>query len=124
MANSQLEDLFRTCDKKGTGLIGPEEFRELCAGFDIGASDSDAIFTDLDHDGDGKISMEDFAWGFKNFLSLGAESRRGSSITTELDESVPRNLSLMRRQSEAHIAWSHLVAGVGEATINKFLNNR
>ncbi|XP_022190679.2 ras and EF-hand domain-containing protein homolog [Nilaparvata lugens] len=119
MTDPRLEDLFRSCDKKGTGLIGPDEFRELCAGFDIGPADSDAIFEDLDHDGDGKISLNDFAWGFRNFLSLDSENRR---LSNEIAQDVSR-LSSMRRQSEAHVAWGHLVAGVGEANIDKFLNN-
>jgi hypothetical protein len=38
--------------------------------------DSDIIFADLDHDGDGKINFEDFSFGFRDFLTPG--SRRGS----------------------------------------------
>ncbi|XP_069693118.1 ras and EF-hand domain-containing protein-like isoform X2 [Periplaneta americana] len=112
----QLEQLFRACDKQGTGHIGPSEFRDLCAGFDIDPVDSDAIFTDLDHDGDGQVSLEDFAWGFRDFLSPG--SRRGSMqfCSAPTDE-------LERRHSQARVAWSHLVAGVGEVNIHKFLNN-
>ena len=37
--------------------------------------DSDIIFADLDHDGDGKINFEDFSFGFRDFLTPG--SRRG-----------------------------------------------
>jgi hypothetical protein len=39
-------------------------------------ADSDVIFTDLDHDGDGQINFEDFSFGFRDFLVPG--SRRGS----------------------------------------------
>ena len=39
-------------------------------------TDSDVIFADLDHDGDGKINFEDFSFGFRDFLTPG--SRRGS----------------------------------------------
>ena len=38
--------------------------------------DSDIIFADLDHDGDGKINFDDFSFGFRDFLTPG--SRRGS----------------------------------------------
>jgi hypothetical protein len=133
MANElQLEQLFRACDKQGTGHIGPSEFRDLCAGFDIDPVDSDAIFTDLDHDGDGQVSLEDFAWGFRDFLTPG--SRRGSvQVSTGSDvtgiyfideEAFKRQAEIERRHSNARTAWSHLVAGVGEASIHKFLSTR
>lgn len=128
MAETELEVLFRACDKKGTGKIGPKEFKDLCAEFDIGDSDCNAIFSDLDHDGDGHVSLEDFAWGFRDFLRL-PTSRRESIITFESnirrDNEPAAALEMVhKRHSEARHAWAHLVAGVGEATINKFLNNR
>jgi hypothetical protein len=133
MANElQLEQLFRACDKQGTGHIGPSEFRDLCAGFDIDPVDSDAIFTDLDHDGDGQVSLEDFAWGFRDFLTPGSRRSsmqvntgsnvRGLYMTDE--EAIRRQAEIQRRHSEARTAWSHLVAGVGEVNVYKFLNTR
>ncbi|KAJ9586006.1 hypothetical protein L9F63_020344 [Diploptera punctata] len=129
----QLEQLFRACDKRGTGHIGPSEFRELCAGFEIDPIDSDVIFTDLDHDGDGQVSLEDFAWGFRDFLAPG--SRRGSmqvgidshirgemSLTRE--EAIRRQAEMEKRHSQAKYAWSNLVASVGELNVHKFLNKR
>jgi len=128
----QLEQLFRACDKQGTGLIGPSEFRDLCAGFDIDPADSDAIFTDLDHDGDGQVSLDDFAWGFRDFLTPG--SRRcsvyvsaGSDVTgTHInnEEAVKHQAEIERRHENARNAWSQLVAGVGEANVHKFLSTR
>ncbi len=38
--------------------------------------DADIIFYDLDHDQDGKISFDDFSFGFRDFVTPG--SRRGS----------------------------------------------
>lgn len=72
----KLEQLFNQCDTRGTGFIDQKEFRDLCRGFDIDNNDADIIFYDLDHDGDGKISFEDFAFGFRDFVTPGA--RRGS----------------------------------------------
>ena len=98
--NIRLETLFSQCDTSGTGLINSEDFQDLCAGFGIEEvhpgsetkyfsggnetflwtcffqGDSDIIFADLDHDGDGKINFEDFSFGFRDFLTPG--SRRGS----------------------------------------------
>jgi hypothetical protein len=128
----QLEQLFRACDKQGAGHIGPSEFRDLCAGFDIDAADSDAIFTDLDHDGDGQVSLEDFAWGFRDFLTPG--SRRSSvqvfagydvtDLHLNNEDAVKRQEEIERRHANARIAWSHLVAGVGEGNVHKFLSTR
>ena len=128
----QLEQLFRACDKHGTGHIGPSEFRELCAGFDIDPVDSDAIFIDLDHDGDGQVSLEDFAWGFRDFLAPG--SRRGSmqvnmdnyarEMSVAKEDTVRRQAEMEKRHLQAQRAWSNLVAGVGEINVYKFLNTR
>ena len=72
----KLEQLFRRCDTRGTGFIDQKEFRDLCRDFDIDNNDADIIFYDLDHDGDGRISFDDFAFGFRDFVTPG--SRRGS----------------------------------------------
>ena len=76
MSQDRLENLFSKCDRRGTGFIDSQAFRELCASFDIEGDDADSIFYDLDHDGDNKISFDDFAHGFRDFLTPGA--RRGS----------------------------------------------
>ena len=72
----KLEQLFKRCDTRGDGFIGQKEFRDLCRDFGIENGDADTIFYDLDHDGDGSISFEDFAFGFRDFVTPGA--RRGS----------------------------------------------
>ena len=74
--NFKLEQLFKRCDTRGDGFIGQKEFRDLCRDFGIENGDADTIFYDLDHDGDGSISFEDFAFGFRDFVTPGA--RRGS----------------------------------------------
>ncbi|XP_066995628.2 ras and EF-hand domain-containing protein homolog [Anabrus simplex] len=117
----QLQQLFRACDKQGSGHIGPDEFRELCTGFDIGPADSDAIFVDLDHDGDGKVSLEDFAWGFRDFLNPDSTSSRRPSVDVVVEE-LQKQQELERRHSLAQHAWSNLVSSVGLTTINRFLN--
>ena len=76
MSQERLENLFTKCDRRGTGFIDSQAFRELCASFEIEGEDADSIFYDLDHDGDNKISFDDFAHGFRDFLTPGA--RRGS----------------------------------------------
>jgi hypothetical protein len=74
--NLNFEQLFKRCDTRGDGFIGQKEFRDLCRDFDIDNPDADIIFYDLDHDGDGQISFEDFAFGFRDFVTPNA--RRGS----------------------------------------------
>ena len=51
MSQLKLEQLFHKCDRKGTGFIDHDEFRDLCSGFGISGEDADMIFADLDHDG-------------------------------------------------------------------------
>ncbi|XP_054281061.1 ras and EF-hand domain-containing protein homolog isoform X2 [Macrosteles quadrilineatus] len=124
MSSNQLESLFKACDKTGTGKIGLDDFRELCMEFDILEADCVAIFNDLDHDGDGQISLEDFAWGFRDFLRS-PQARKGSAMEFEtlVCKGKAEALQLVqRRHSEARNAWANLVAGVGEPAVRKFLN--
>lgn len=65
--DNQLRQLFIACDTDGSGFIGNDEVRDICAKFGIAAVDADSIFEDLDRDGDGKISFEDFQEGFDDY---------------------------------------------------------
>lgn len=116
MAEKQLTELFQACDKKGTGKIGRGEFQNLCANYGIAPNDADAIFDDLDYDKDGEINMNDFTRGFRDFLS-------GSGNVDKNSYSGKMQL-IERRRSDARLAWSHLVEGIGEGVVQKFLNNR
>ncbi|XP_060856793.1 ras and EF-hand domain-containing protein homolog [Metopolophium dirhodum] len=110
MSDVHLEDLFYECDRNGQGKIGPEEFQELCAKFDIEPSDSDVIFSDLDRDGDGQICLEDFAWGFRDFLSPGKQDKPNENRTRG---------ELERRNSQA---WSNFVSVIGEPALKKLFH--
>lgn len=113
MNDVHLEDLFHECDRNGVGKIGPEEFQELCAKFDIGSSDSDVIFADLDRDGDGQICLEDFAWGFRDFLTPGKQEKP-NQITYSGQPSDRRNSQ----------AWANFVAVIGEPALKKLFHTR
>jgi hypothetical protein len=67
LIDQNLRQLFNYWDTDRSGYLCKNELRELCARFGITASDSDAIFADLDRDGDGKISFEDFQSGFDDY---------------------------------------------------------
>ncbi|XP_050529016.1 ras and EF-hand domain-containing protein homolog isoform X2 [Daktulosphaira vitifoliae] len=107
MSETRLEDLFHECDRSGEGRIGPQEFQELCEKFEISESDAEVIFMDLDRDGDGQICLEDFAWGFRDFLDQPNKSPRPQS----------KNTHGTRRGSRA--AWSHFVSTIGEPAVQK-----
>lgn len=65
----RLKQLFDACDTKGTGYVGREDFRGICAGLGIGTADSETLFSELDHGGDGRIDYDDFVKGFREFIS-------------------------------------------------------
>ncbi|ODM99735.1 Ras and EF-hand domain-containing protein [Orchesella cincta] len=123
MHNYRLDELFKACDTKERGVIGPDEFRELCNKFGISPSDSDVIFIDLDHDGDGSIDFEDFSYGFRDFLTPG--SRRGSlQISPITDPSTDQQLLEMeKRHACARNAWKHFMNNVGPSNIQPFISN-
>ena len=140
MNHVRLDQLFTRCDTKGTGFIDRDEFRELCGGFDIGAQDADIIFADLDHDGDGRISYEDFSHGFRDFLTPG--SRRGTAQLTapwhrqnsfrgtpentdqSLVELEAKQKEMVKRHQRARKAWHHLADHLSQDDIKKFLADR
>jgi len=125
----RLEQLFTRCDTTGSGLIGTEEFQDLCAGFGIDEGDSDIIFADLDHDGDGKINFDDFSFGFRDFLTPG--SRRGSLqlglLPSYPDSSEdllehPKIKTMEVKHQRAQKAWRNFADNMGKDNIRKFLS--
>lgn len=114
MSDVRLVDLFNECDRNGEGKIGPEEFQELCAKFDIGPSDAEVIFSDLDRDGDGQICLEDFALGFRDFLSPEKQDKPNQNWTSGESGSGRRNSQ----------AWAHFVSGIGEPALQKLFHTR
>lgn len=126
----RLEQLFKRCDTKGIGFIDKDEFRELCAGFEIGNEDADVIFADLDHDGDGRISFEDFSFGFRDFLTPGAKrgstqlSQNQSSSRISRQDSMAKQQEMEERHFKARTAWRHLADNLGNDDIKKFLSVR
>lgn len=114
MSAVHLEDLFHECDRNGQGKIGPEEFQELCAKFDIGTGDADVIFSDLDRDGDGEICLEDFACGFRDFLSPDNKQDKDASKTVPTHDRDRRNSQ----------AWTTFVASIGEPALQNLFQTR
>ena len=122
--NLRIHDLFKTCDTKGTGLIGPQEFRELCNKFGISDGDSRVIFLDLDHDGDGQIDFEDFSHGFSDFLTPG--SRRGSFQVNLIEgtTAIQQLMEMEKKHASAKTAWKHFMHNVGPTNITPFMNQK
>lgn len=108
----QMKLLFNAVDTDGSGFIGMDEVRDICGKFGIAATDADAIFEDLDRDGDGSISLQDFQEGFDDYeksilisnaapLSPGFRRNAGSieNITKALEqEAQTRNTERLRTQ--------------------------
>ncbi|CAG2119380.1 unnamed protein product [Medioppia subpectinata] len=67
LMDDNLRQVFTYWDTDRSGYLCRDEMRELCARFHILAEDSDAIFTDLDSDKDGRISFDDFRTGFDHY---------------------------------------------------------
>lgn len=130
MSHLRLEQLFRRCDTKGTGYIDLADFRELCHSFHIGNEDADVIFADLDHDGDGRISFEDFTFGFRDFLTPGAKrgnaqlSRAPLEKMDSMVEFEAKQHEMERKHQAAKRAWRHLADNLCNDDIKKFLGAR
>ena len=128
MTTTDLRRLFEACDRNRQGSIGGQEFRELCTSFDISERDADVIFADLDRDHDHRISFDDFALGFRDFLSPSAAD---SSVTHQQANDFSNGSSsatgtrrrrLERKSTEK--AWKQLTERFGEDQIRRSLGNR
>ncbi|CAG0892085.1 unnamed protein product [Darwinula stevensoni] len=90
-----LEDLlvvlFEKCDTRGSGFIGREELEDVCGTFGICGEDVQVIFEDLDRDGDGRVSFEDFGRRFREFLDL--QPRGWTGNEGEIERSRERRKS-------------------------------
>lgn len=129
--SSELRRLFEACDRHNRGSIGRQEFRELCASFDIAHQDSDVIFADLDRDQDQRISFEDFSCGFRDFLvpsPAGAEAEAPPSWTADSNatssDSIPSSGGRRRALRRQSVAWKQLSQRFGEDQIRRALTNR
>jgi len=75
---SSIGDLFQACDLDGSGSIDRNELAAICP--DLTSDEIDSIFTELDKDGDGTISISEFSKGFQGLSS----SLMGLSRTPEV----------------------------------------
>uniref|UniRef100_T1JN85 EF-hand domain-containing protein n=1 Tax=Strigamia maritima TaxID=126957 RepID=T1JN85_STRMM len=96
-AKNRLEQLFVACDKNGSGFIGRCELRDLCAGLGLGCTEADALFADLDRNGDGRIDLEDFAAGFREFVLVRPEEPMTETTNTDVEKKRKQVLSTWKQ---------------------------
>jgi len=77
-AASGISQLFAACDLDGSGFIEREELRAICN--ELSGEELSDVFRQLDRDGDGKISIAEFAEGFQTMrdtlVSLSSKDRQ------------------------------------------------
>lgn len=67
LTNEKLEAAFKMFDKDGSGCISGDEIKAvLCAQNQIDAAAMDEIIKQVDDNGDGEISFEEFCQMMKN----------------------------------------------------------
>ncbi|XP_074596490.1 ras and EF-hand domain-containing protein-like isoform X2 [Brevipalpus obovatus] len=96
-----LWDIFRACDTDGSGYIGKEEVTSICDKFGISNIDANNIFIDLDRDGDGQISFEDFREGFKDYEKCVKESVDPSSADEISETNLPEKSAYLQIVNKA-----------------------
>ncbi|CAG5125199.1 unnamed protein product, partial [Candidula unifasciata] len=69
----QLDRLFQTYDLDGSGYLDQEELASMCSGLTV--SDLNDVFKQLDKDQDGRISIEEFAKGYREIV-MAKETRK------------------------------------------------
>ncbi|XP_052821855.1 ras and EF-hand domain-containing protein homolog [Octopus bimaculoides] len=82
-----LQQLFWACDLDGSGYIDQSELATVCT--DMSTDELNNVFEELDTDGDGRISVDEFAHGFKEISSSllqKSRERRRKSLADLMDE--------------------------------------
>ncbi|MFD3538676.1 oxygenase MpaB family protein [Streptomyces sp. NPDC058662] len=72
--------LFRTADTDGSGYLCADEYRVLFAGPRVHPAELNDGFRQLDGDGDGRISEEEFVAAFTDFFTARADTAAGVAL--------------------------------------------
>ena len=115
-----LERVFSAFDLENSGYIEKAGLKKLCENFGLSEEDVDAIFNDLDHDNDGKLTKQDFLYGFEGVLA--GENYVGTNHapvqakeTTEEPEREKKRSKKVDKSKGGSLAlrWSHFVSDMG-----------
>ena len=102
-SGKDITQLFAACDLDGSGFIERDELRAVCD--ELSVDELSDVFRQLDRDGDGKISIEEFAEGFQAMSDtlVNLSKELGSSVTpvppAERARRMSRCLDQWRRNS-------------------------
>lgn len=85
---SRLKQLFHAYDEDNSGRIEKNEFSVICREIHVPSQEVDKVFSRLDVDGDGSVTLEEFISGFKERLEEGreAEDKRPTSSEREASD--------------------------------------
>ncbi|MDH6703769.1 uncharacterized protein (DUF2236 family)/Ca2+-binding EF-hand superfamily protein [Kitasatospora sp. MAA19] len=75
-----LRAVFTAADTDGSGFLEADEYRAVFGGPRVHPAELSHGFRQLDVDGDGRITMEEFLHGFTEFFTARADSTPGSQL--------------------------------------------
>ncbi|XP_078666231.1 ras and EF-hand domain-containing protein homolog isoform X7 [Branchiostoma floridae x Branchiostoma belcheri] len=65
-ASGDLEEIFTNLDRSGSGFLEKSDFENLCQNLELDGEEVEAVFRELDKDGDRRISLHEFTDGLKH----------------------------------------------------------
>ncbi|MFD8544566.1 oxygenase MpaB family protein [Streptomyces sp. NPDC059649] len=78
--HAALRALFRAADTDGSGSLGADEYRVLFGGSRIHPAELNHGFRQLDADGDGQITEEEFLDAFTEYFTAHADTAAGAQL--------------------------------------------
>ncbi|MGV4925573.1 oxygenase MpaB family protein [Streptomyces sp. BHT-5-2] len=78
--HTALRALFRAVDTDGSGLLGPDEYRVVFGGSRVHPAELNHGFRQLDADGDGQITEEEFLRAFTDYFTARADTVAGTQL--------------------------------------------
>jgi Ca2+-binding EF-hand superfamily protein len=100
-AKSEAQEVFAKIDLKKSGHILQEDFRKAAASLDISPDEADAIFYELDADGNGDIDMEEFYLRYASYKKkVAVIGKRKAEYKSGVEQGVMMNQQYRNTVSE------------------------
>ncbi|KAL0968504.1 hypothetical protein UPYG_G00267730 [Umbra pygmaea] len=108
----KTHDFFQLCDIENKGFINRRDMQRLHGELPLSAEELENVFTTLDSDGNGYLTLDEFSSGFSEFLfGRRISVTEGTEETSPHAKALPRSPTQGRPDSLFQTQWEERLAG-------------